>query len=211
MTTSHIRYRDRAYAIEAIDGDHITACMERAGTFYELDLLEAIRDYKRPGTYVDVGAHIGNHSVFFAVETCANRVVAFEPNPIALACLVDNAERYGIEAYPSAVHDAWTHCRVVDPYPDHGRAHIEQGNDTRCKRLDDLGLRDVAVLKIDVEGAEIPVLRSAVSILERDHPVVSAEAHTPAAASALDAFLAPFGYQRRGVYGFTPTHLWDRG
>jgi FkbM family methyltransferase len=213
MTTVRFRYDDTDYALEAIKYDHITACIERAGTFYELDLLEAIRAYERPGTYVDVGAHIGNHSVFFAGECSSQRVVSFEPNPIALHCLNANAARYPVEVVPRAIHDTWGWCRVIDPSHtrNHGMARIEQGDPIiciRCVRLDDCDLDEVAVIKIDVEGCELSVLRSATNILERDRPIISAEAQTPAATAAVDACLEPFGYRRKGVYGFTPTHIW---
>ncbi|MCH8991221.1 MAG: FkbM family methyltransferase [Acidobacteria bacterium] len=212
MTTIEFRYRDRGYAIEAIAGDHITNCIERAGTFYEIDLLEAIRDCKRRGTYIDVGAHIGNHSVFFSGECPSHRVVAFEPNRIALDCLVANATRYYIEVQRHAIHDTWEWCRVTDRHStNHGMARIEEsgpGHGPVCRRLDDCGLDDVAVIKIDVEGTELTVLRSAIRILERDRPIITAEAHNSAATAALEAFLTPYAYRIQGTYGFTPTHLW---
>jgi FkbM family methyltransferase len=212
MKIIKFRYKSTACTIRAIDGDHITKCIERAGSFYELDLLEAIRAYNRKGTYIDVGAHIGNHSVFFASFCPSTRVVSFEPSKVALECLKANAAYYPIEVFSGAVHNTLRRCQIVDPPPgNHGMTRIEEGdpiNGIPCWRLDDLDLNNVAMLKIDVEEVELAVLSSATGILDRDRPIISAEAHTPEATAKLDAFLEPFGYQRRGVYGFTPTHIW---
>ncbi|MEJ0065401.1 MAG: FkbM family methyltransferase [Caulobacteraceae bacterium] len=54
-----------------------------------------------------------------------------------------------------------------------GRSHIDPSGalKTRCLRLDsylaDAGIADVALLKLDVEGYELPALRGAAAALER--------------------------------------------
>jgi FkbM family methyltransferase len=63
----------------------------------------------------------------------------------------------------------------------------------------------VRLLKIDVEGGEIPVLCGAAAILERDRPEVFAEAATRPERDALDATLAPWGYRRIKRFCSTPT------
>ena len=40
------------------------------------------------GTYVDVGAHYGNHTLYFVLECEADHVVAIEPNPVSLRSLI---------------------------------------------------------------------------------------------------------------------------
>ncbi|GAA3497013.1 hypothetical protein GCM10019016_041140 [Streptomyces prasinosporus] len=47
--------------------------------------------------------------------------------------------------------------------------------DVTCVALDDLGLRDVGFLKIDVDGNEPAVLRGATGILARDRPALFVE------------------------------------
>jgi FkbM family methyltransferase len=44
-----------------------------------------------------------------------------------------------------------------------------------CVALDDLGLRDVGFIKIDVDGGELPVLRGATALLARDRPALLVE------------------------------------
>lgn len=49
------------------------------GRIYESRMLEFIRSLNKKGTYVDVGANIGNHSVFFDKFCKSDKVVAIEP------------------------------------------------------------------------------------------------------------------------------------
>ncbi|CAM5374574.1 FkbM family methyltransferase OS=Streptomyces alboniger OX=132473 GN=CP975_10875 PE=4 SV=1 [Streptomyces alboniger] len=47
--------------------------------------------------------------------------------------------------------------------------------DVCCVVLDDLGLRDVDFIKIDVDGSELAVLRGATGLLARDRPALFVE------------------------------------
>ena len=59
--------------------DHMATLIKANRMFYELDVLMKCREIYLPGTaVVDVGANIGNHSVFFGAVLGA-RVHAFEP------------------------------------------------------------------------------------------------------------------------------------
>ena len=49
--------------------------IQESGTYYERDLLDAIRGRHLQGTFVDVGAHYGNHTVYFALECGAQRLI----------------------------------------------------------------------------------------------------------------------------------------
>jgi FkbM family methyltransferase len=194
-----------------IPGDGLTEYLGKVHRFYEIDLLSAIRRYERHGVYVDVGAHIGNHSIFFGEQCGATQVVAFEPNPIAWVALARNAERYQkIDAHHCAIHDELEAVEVVDETPgNHGMAWIKPGDQVRAATLDSFRLQNVAVLKVDVEGAEIHVLRSGRDTIWRDRPIIAAEAHTDERRDELDAFLSPLGYRIEGCYGSTPTYLWE--
>jgi Met-10+ like-protein len=53
------------------------------GVFYEREELEIIATHFKGGTFVDIGANVGNHSIFAAKFLGASKVIAFEPNPTA--------------------------------------------------------------------------------------------------------------------------------
>ena len=48
-------------------------------TFYELEILEYIKNnIKNPGIFIDIGANIGNHTIYFAQVCNARLVYSYE-------------------------------------------------------------------------------------------------------------------------------------
>jgi len=64
----------------------------------------------------------------------------------------------------------------------------------------------VSLLKIDVEGMEMDVLRGAAGLLEKDRPQLVIELATPAERAQAEAFLAGLGYRNIGRFCHTPTY-----
>lgn len=210
--------------------DHITEAVRRSGTYYERDLLDAIHALAPAGAFVDVGAHYGNHTVFFAVECGAERVIAIEPNPAAYAGLVEAVRENELEAVVAthrvAVHPEWRQVAVTAlPWrarpgsaarSNSGRVGVMPatgGGDAPAAPLDDVldGVDGVGVLKVDAEGMTAEVLASARRVLRRDRPLVAAEAASDAERHALRALLGPLGYREGRRYCWTPTWLWEPG
>jgi FkbM family methyltransferase len=136
------------------------------------------------GVFLDVGANIGLHTLAVArhLGGGGGAVVAFEPHPTNHRLLVHNiqqnrlrhvvAENLGLAEAPAILT---------------GTASTEGGNwslasrgdyrfEVRLVRLDDY-LQDQPVprldlMKIDVEGAEVRVLRGARQTIERFHPMI---------------------------------------
>ena len=48
------------------------------GNFYEIRLLEKIKTLNLNGVYIDVGANVGNHSLFFSLFCNASKVISIE-------------------------------------------------------------------------------------------------------------------------------------
>ena len=71
-----------------------------------------------------------------------------------------------------------------------------------------IGERPVALMKIDVEGMELDVLRGATQILTRDRPLLYIEASDDAQRQLIDSFLVAFGYHRQARFNDTPTYLY---
>jgi protein-L-isoaspartate O-methyltransferase len=93
------RYAEQEFVLVGPEGrSHALSQCERSGTFYELEMLEDMRGRLAHGDLVlDVGAHIGTHSVYLAA-VCGCRVIAFEPHPEAFAALCENVHRNGVSA-----------------------------------------------------------------------------------------------------------------
>jgi FkbM family methyltransferase len=160
---------------------------------------------------LDIGADVGEFTI--AMLPSSRSVIAFEPRPAQARELAAMFDAVGaavrVEAVALSDQPGVTTMRVVESDP--GRSTIDTGNalgdadgsavcniDVPVKRLDDLGLDDVGMIKIDVEGHELAVLRGAAATLTRNRPAVLVEAeerHHPNAVAAITELLTGLGYQ----------------
>ncbi|MCA6287779.1 FkbM family methyltransferase [Phenylobacterium sp.] len=155
-----------------------------AGGFYEQPALEALRALVRPGqTVVDVGANLGNHTVYFAGEAGC-RVVAFECNPRMADHLRNTIEMNGLGGQVDLSHLGKAVTSYVGEIPFQfvrdDYSFVTPGTEhgatlTPCLTLDSLALPECALLKIDVDGGEPGVLEGARDVLARLRPTVSIE------------------------------------
>src|SRR5260221_8795610 len=72
-------------------GEDFSDAIIRDNDFYERDILDYIRDnYPIHECILDVGANIGNHTVYFAKYLDYKAIVAFEPIPDNFVLLKEN-------------------------------------------------------------------------------------------------------------------------
>ncbi|OBF54351.1 methyltransferase [Mycobacterium sp. 852002-50816_SCH5313054-b] len=176
---------------------------------------------------LDIGADVGEFTI--AMLPSSRSVIAFEPRPAQARELAAMFDAVGaavrVEAVALSDQPGVTTMRVVESDP--GRSTIDTGNvlgdadgtavcniDVPVKRLDDLGLDDVGLIKIDVEGHELAVLRGAADTLTRNRPAVLVEAeerHHPNAVAAITELLTGLGYQGYfdGADGRRPVEEFD--
>lgn len=159
---------------------------------------------ERRGLYVDVGASTG----WFAIPVAlTNReVVAVECNSRSFARLLENAEinHVRLEAHRVAASDhqgqATFHFNPRLPLTSGGSLIASAGarraaETVNTDTLDNLvGDRQVAFLKVDVEGYEMAVLRGAETVINRERPFMVLEANTDAHFDALDRWLKDHSY-----------------
>ncbi|MFM9369703.1 FkbM family methyltransferase [Streptomyces sp. Da 82-17] len=160
-------------------------------------------------TALDVGGWYGPWSRRLAGR--ARRVIAVEPVP-HLARALDAATPANVRVVRAAATDRPGTARLWLPHDDRAargdrgvsslvrRDIHDRALDVPCLPLDGLGLdgtgRRVDFVKIDVDGNELPVLRGAAELLERDHPalLVELEARIQPAAPVVE-LLAAHGYR----------------
>lgn len=181
------------------------------GRFEENEWRFLNRFLKKGMVVLDIGAHHGFYTILAAKKVgSSGRVVAFEPSPrelrrLAFHLKVNHIVNVEVEPFALASEDGQRMLFLVD------------GRDTGCnslrppavseptreinvktKSLDDyLGqhqnIGNIDLVKMDVEGAELEVLKGAARLLRRNpRPVFMVEVQ--------DIRSAPWGYAAGAVY-----------
>lgn len=148
-----------------------------------------IRRYARKGPVaVDVGGNQGLWSYAMVASGLFERVVCLEPNARLTADL-ESMGLPGLEVLHRAASSAVGTSRLRIPRHNnmslHGWASLEDHIDVdtdefeelviQTIRLDDLELRDVGFVKIDVEGHELSLLEGARNLFTESRPVCMIE------------------------------------
>lgn len=160
---------------------------------YEGMVERVYRAVLRPGDCaVDIGAHTGRHTVPMAQAVGAGgRVLAFEPLPdcrrtlqAIVAGAIGSAE-VEIRGEALSDRDGRASFVAVREFPEYSGlrrrtydTEVETAEiEVETRRLDAFldRLSRVALIKLDAEGAEYPILRGARRLLRRDRPVVCFE------------------------------------
>jgi FkbM family methyltransferase len=192
---------------------------------WEPNILERIQQYVKPGAIaLDVGAYIGTHTLAMArAAGPSGRIHAFDPSAEAVTQLERNLLLNSIEnvtvhqlalgaestvgfigeldknnaganvaCTQADIASGNLHCKSI--------ANVERGFE--MVRLDDLDIRNISFVKIDVEGHELDVLTGGEKTFARDRPVVIIEIwtdqHRPEAAenkAKVFAVLERLGYE----------------
>ncbi len=212
---------------ESTSGDHALAdCrwLPHPGPRYtSMDETRFHTLLHRPGgTLVDAGAHDGLLTLPFA-RLPDSRVLAFEPLPPAFARL-EAALRAGfggtvpphVALRNAALGDRAGEVTLAMPVLD-GVAQEQWASTAKdyaafagarltvarftvpLLRLDDLALADLTAMKIDVEGAELGVLRGGVETIRRGRPTMVVE--------SVGKGPARFGYTHADLFSFLDGEL----
>ena len=177
------------------------------GTPYERRLLVDCYQQGLSGTAFDVGAHIGNHTLYFAA-ICGFTVHAWEPFDESRAALEAN-----LALNPDL--DVTVHDWAAGATDGRGRLtdmaiKLDRG-DVPVHAIDDhLDVSDLAVIKIDVEGMEAEVVAGALSHIIRCRPVIYSETHTPQSHASVAALLEPLDYcMTRAIHMGSTMERWS--
>jgi FkbM family methyltransferase len=223
LIQSFLSLYERASKTRLLDNALGRRAFESAYLGYKL-LIEAgpvaqLQSVVAPGsTVIDVGANIG----FFALRFGRwvgpeGRVIAIEPerrNMAALRRRVQAARLNGVvECVQAAAADRAGEVRLaVNPAHPGDHRIAEDGERVPAVTIDDLTAGDprkVALVKIDVQGAEMLVLAGARRVLETHHPALFVEVD--------DGALTRFGsssaelIEKLATLGYTGHTLTRRG
>jgi FkbM family methyltransferase len=168
----------------------------------------------RGKTVFDIGGYEGIYTLFFARAVGAKgRVVTFEPNPINHAVIRRNVELNGftnVTLRSVALADRKGHADLLFPVREPARgtlwAHyqLKIAKDFQSRKLtvdiDTLdnqvaGLSAPDFIKIDVEGAELEVLRGMERVMSEHRPALFIEIHTGVDVRQVVSLLADANYE----------------
>jgi FkbM family methyltransferase len=113
---------------------------------------------------VDVGAWCGTWTL--SMQQFAKQIHCYEPNKIHYGCLVRNISAYShVESFNQALGNKDGLVKLTtESATQNTRVLLEKG-DTQINKLDSLGYNKIDLIKIDVEGLEMEVLKGATKIL----------------------------------------------
>jgi len=175
------------------------------------DLLH-ISNWVHPGAVViDVGANFGYYALKLGCAARpAGHVFAFEPSPRTYTRLKSNIVLNRFEttviAIPSALSDKIGLSYLTQPHDNSGAAMLSNSVG-ECVHVDTLdhfcqmyAVDEISVMKIDVEGNELHVIRGGINSIKRYMPVMMIEFNASAleragtSAGQLSDLLQTLGY-----------------
>ncbi len=145
------------------------------------------------GAFVDVGANVGQTLFDFLAISCSESCYLFEPNPscvVELNSIISINELSKCEVIPVALSDrngpATLYIAPLSP-SDAGGTIVDNLRPDRkfdeviipCFRLDDIyidvGIENISMIKIDVEGAELKTITGMMACIEKFRPIILCE------------------------------------
>ena len=185
---AHGGTQDIALSLPNAQDDFVQRTILKTRNFYEARLLATVQGMNlidEKTTVCDVGANIGNHSVFFGKVLGAKQVLAFEPQPNVYSTLCRNLELNGLTealAYNCLVGAKSGRGEVAKFNPRNlgGTAFVAaKDGSIPMVALDDLidaeEMKNLGFVKIDTEGMQMAVLQGAKKILKAKKPAIWVE------------------------------------
>ena len=177
---------------------------------FDRNLLDKIEPELGDGVVLDLGAHVGTHSIAYSRVVGLKNLIAFEPCSIAAECLKLNVR--GINCIQAALSNRNEAVHLIYDKTNSGATRLfDNGEEVDSIRLDDhidsfLYLTDkkqVSFIKMDIEGLEPKALDGMRQLIKTHKPKLLIEIN----AGALDrqgftqedllSIISSFGYKEK--------------
>jgi len=181
-------------------------------SFEKAEMSFAQRFLKEGMTVLDIGAHHGFYTILASKKVgSSGRVIAFEPSPrerqrLLLHLKLNRCTNVKVEPFALAGQNGEAMLFVVDgrdtgcnslrpPAVSEPTRTIPISTKTLDGYLENQGLNHVDFVKLDVEGAELEVLKGARHLLSRNsRPIIMVEVS--------DVRTEPWGYSAAAIFDF---------
>lgn len=195
-----VKYKGREYKVHGHGSEEYISSYLARGQFYEEPLLTYIhKNYPNIGRVVDCGANIGNHTVFFR-DVMGCEVWSFEPQPDNFRLLKKNSE----QSYKVALGKSSGKASTTTNLLNMGMSEVVDGEGVTVTVLDNYKLQP-DLIKIDVEGMEVEVLKGAFTTIDKYRPVLVVEHNDIQKVYETARILEPYNYKLT-VF---PTKTWE--
>jgi FkbM family methyltransferase len=166
-------------------------CVEGVPEKWLVGLMKEIC-VEKTGVMVDVGVNMGQTLLGFQSAGCKASYIGFEPNPLCVSYAEQMSRCNGwqdVRIYPVGLsrqyevrslmlnHDSDPCASMVEGF--RGDTHCELRRDVVMvcgdEVLEKIGVSKISLIKIDVEGGELEVLRGLSRTLDEKRPIVVCE------------------------------------
>lgn len=197
--------------------DHIYKFIKKSLNFYEIKLLIEIENMNIEGNYIDIGANIGNHSIFFSKFCKTKKVYSIEIEPKIFNILEKNIK----------LNNLTDKCKCIKIAISNREGKISTSNideknigktkiidfssgDINSNTIDNIFKDDIiSLIKIDIEGSELFAIEGSINTIKKNNPVLVVECQTKDDFLKIDEYLKELGYETNKInYSSTPTFIW---
>jgi FkbM family methyltransferase len=169
-------------------GEIVSDNIVYTNNFFEINFLDYIKqNYNKQQCILDIGANIGNHSMFFAKFLNCEMVYSFEPFPRNISLLKTNMGNYENKSkiFEIALSNKEGSMPLYNSQHNNfgGFSLHSYSNGTsylvnpsiNVITLDSLNLKNISMIKIDVENHENEVLEGAKNTILNNKPIIFIE------------------------------------
>lgn len=188
--------------------DYIQRTIVETNRFYEQDILEDLSSFISENSVIcDIGANIGNHTLYWLSHVNPEFVYCFEPRYETFQILERNIKINDFSDKVQCINVALSNNNVklstqhFDLTNIGGNTYcVNQSGNMIAQPLDNINIdRHIDFMKIDVEGMEISVLEGAKNTIKKHLPVIFIESFE-ANHKDVKKILNEFGYFLKKEY-----------
>lgn len=200
--------------IEGFDSDYIFQTIEKTQNFYEYEILNIWNKYISESKIIfDIGANLGNHSLYWAIKIKPKIIYSFEPYLPTFERLKNNVKNNDINNVMIinkgvGENNGFASVKSFDE-TNFGSTTLQYENDPSADGIEivdidnfvkENNIESVDFIKVDVEGFEVSVILGMINVLNTVKPDLWIEVGVNTFQEIFDILL-PLGYILVDVQG----------
>lgn len=186
MPDSTVQIQNSVMYLPNYPWDLIQRAIVESDNYWDIAALAVINKYLKDNAVIlDIGANIGNHTLYWAIEKHAKKIYSFEPIKSIYDILLKNIEINNLAdvviPYNVGLYDENTKGSIKLYNADNiGGTNVKKDPNGNIEliTLDSLKIKDkIDLVKIDAEWLEVEVLMGSLKTLKKNKPVIIIETY----------------------------------